>query len=157
MVDRPPRTFLLFITCIPSNQAQSATVFSFCLYLTYSTLIIPSSSPARMKYATAALALAGAVAVSASPTPTIEKRAEICGQWDSATTGSYTLYQDLWGEDNASSGSQCSEIDSLSGSDIAWHTTYDSSFQTSNVTLLILSKAGPGRVAPAMSSPTPTS
>lgn len=110
-----------------------------------------------MKYATAAFALAGAVAVSASPTPTIHKRADICGQWDSATTGVYTLYQDLWGEDNASSGSQCSGIDSLSGSDIAWHTTYVSIFQTSNVTPLILSKAGPGRVTPTESSPMPTS
>lgn len=77
-----------------------------------------------MKSTTAAAILAFATTISAAPTTTTNKRADICGQWDSATTGSYTLYQDLWGEDNASSGSQCSGIDSLSGSDLAWHTSW---------------------------------
>lgn len=46
-----------------------------------------------------------------------------CGQWDLMADSSYTLYQDLWNMD-ASSGSQCSSIDSLSGNTLAWHTTW---------------------------------
>jgi len=75
-----------------------------------------------MKFSTiSSIALLGAVA-TAAPTTTIQKRADICGQWDSVPTGSYTLYQDLWNKDAASSGSQCSGVDSLKGDTIAWHT-----------------------------------
>ncbi|KAI0087216.1 concanavalin A-like lectin/glucanase [Irpex rosettiformis] len=66
----------------------------------------------------------------ASPTPLdIEARASVdtsshCGQWDTVTAGPYTLFLDLWGESGASSGSQCSNVVSLSGSTIAWKTTW---------------------------------
>ena len=48
-----------------------------------------------------------------------------CGQWDLITTGSFTLYQDLWNE-QAGSGSQCTAVDSLSndGNTLAWHTEW---------------------------------
>ena len=40
------------------------------------------------------LSLAGTASLAlAAPTATIEKRADICGQWDSTVTGTYTLYQ----------------------------------------------------------------
>jgi xyloglucan-specific endo-beta-1,4-glucanase len=59
------------------------------------------------------------------PTKTIEKRATtICGQWDTVVTGTYTLYQDLWGEAAATSGSQCSTFTSLSGDTIVWSTSW---------------------------------
>lgn len=59
------------------------------------------------------------------PFKTIEKRATtICGQWDSVATGTYTLYQDLWGESAATSGSQCSTYISLSGNTISWSTSW---------------------------------
>jgi xyloglucan-specific endo-beta-1,4-glucanase len=65
------------------------------------------------------------VAASAIPTKTIAERAtEICGQWDTVQTGTYTLYQDLWGIDAATSGSQCSTFESLSGDTIAWSTSW---------------------------------
>ncbi|KFY02849.1 hypothetical protein O988_01848 [Pseudogymnoascus sp. VKM F-3808] len=65
------------------------------------------------------------VAASAIPTKTIAERAtEICGQWDTVQTGTYTLYQDLWGIDAATSGSQCSTFDSLNGDTIAWSTSW---------------------------------
>lgn len=70
----------------------------------------------------AASALA-APAVEA-PTQTLEKRADTCDQWGSITTGTYTVYQDLWNEGTATSGSQCSGVDSLSGTTIAWHTKW---------------------------------
>jgi xyloglucan-specific endo-beta-1,4-glucanase len=60
-----------------------------------------------------------------APSPTLEKRATtICGQWDSVQTGSYTLYQDLWGESAATSGSQCSTFNSLNGNTISWSTSW---------------------------------
>jgi xyloglucan-specific endo-beta-1,4-glucanase len=59
------------------------------------------------------------------PTKTLEKRATtICGQWDTVVTGTYTLYQDLWGESAATSGSQCSTFNSLSGNTISWSTNW---------------------------------
>jgi xyloglucan-specific endo-beta-1,4-glucanase len=75
-----------------------------------------------------ALAAASAIPagdVALTPSKTIEKRAtQICGQWDTVQTGTYTLYQDLWGESAATSGSQCSTFNSLSGSNIAWSTSW---------------------------------
>jgi len=67
------------------------------------------------------LALVPLVAfVSAAP---LEKRldtAQHCGQWDAVVASPYTLYLDQWGKDNASSGSACANIVSLSGNTIAW-------------------------------------
>jgi len=66
-----------------------------------------------------------AAAVLASPTPTLDKRATtICGQWDSVVTGTYTIYQDLWNEAEATSGSQCTTVDSLSGTTLVWSTSW---------------------------------
>lgn len=53
----------------------------------------------------------------------IVQRADSCGQWDSIETGSYTVYNNLWGEDSATSGSQCFGVDGLSGDTLSWHTT----------------------------------
>jgi xyloglucan-specific endo-beta-1,4-glucanase len=64
-------------------------------------------------------------AVLAVPTKTLKARStEICGQYDSVVTGTYTVYQDLWGEDNASSGSQCTTVDSESDGTIVWSTSW---------------------------------
>ncbi|KAH8800610.1 endoglucanase A precursor [Xylogone sp. PMI_703] len=66
------------------------------------------------------------------PTRTLQERADICGQWDSITTGSYIVYQDLWGM-SSGTGSQCSGVDSLSGSTLAWHTKWSWSGGSSSV------------------------
>ncbi|KAI0674322.1 concanavalin A-like lectin/glucanase [Trametes maxima] len=47
-----------------------------------------------------------------------------CGQWDTVTAGPYSLLLDLWGKDGATSGSQCANLVSLSGSTVAWKTTW---------------------------------
>ena len=47
-----------------------------------------------------------------------------CGQWDTVTAGSYTMFLDLWGASGATSGQQCSQLVSLSGSTISWKTTW---------------------------------
>jgi len=54
-------------------------------------------------------------------------------QYGSATTGTYILYNDLWGEATATSGSQCSEIESLSGSTVTWETSWTWAGGPSNV------------------------
>lgn len=81
-----------------------------------------------MKFTQAAalpLLLSTVLAAPSSPTKTLKDRSvTYCGQYDSVVTGSYTVYTDLWGEDNASSGSQCLTIDSLSGSTIEWSTSW---------------------------------
>lgn len=61
-----------------------------------------------------------------APDKTLQKRAAttICGQWDSVVTGTYTVYQDLWNEASATSGSQCTTVDSLTGNTIVWSTSW---------------------------------
>lgn len=47
----------------------------------------------------------------AVPTKTLQPRAtEICGQWYTVETSTYIVYQDLWGESYATSGSQCTTV-----------------------------------------------
>ena len=54
----------------------------------------------------------------------LNRRADMCGQWDTTTTDKFTLYNNLWGEANADSGSQCTGLDSDNGNTIAWHTSW---------------------------------
>ncbi|KAL1651459.1 hypothetical protein SLS61_005410 [Didymella pomorum] len=69
---------------------------------------------------TAALALAAPT----TPASVLSKRADFCGQWDNQVQGSYTIYNNLWGRDQATSGSQCTGVDGLSGSTLKWHTKW---------------------------------
>ncbi|KUJ21836.1 concanavalin A-like lectin/glucanase [Mollisia scopiformis] len=78
-----------------------------------------------MKFIQAFFPLAFAAVAVAAPTATLDKRATtICGQWDSVATGTYTVYQDLWGESAATSGSQCTTVNSVSGTTLAWSTSW---------------------------------
>ncbi len=47
-----------------------------------------------------------------------------CGQWDVVTASQYSLLLDQWGKDGATSGSQCANLISLSGSTISWKTNW---------------------------------
>jgi xyloglucan-specific endo-beta-1,4-glucanase len=75
-----------------------------------------------MRFSTSVSIAALAVAAASAPTNTV-KRADSCGQWDSIQTGSYTVYNNLWGESAATSGSQCFGVDGLSGNTVSWHTS----------------------------------
>ncbi|RHZ44009.1 putative endoglucanase [Aspergillus thermomutatus] len=55
---------------------------------------------------------------------TAQAATEFCDQWGSVTEGNYILYNNLWGEANADSGSQCTTFESLSGSTIVWNTKW---------------------------------
>ncbi|KAF6822021.1 glycosyl hydrolase family 12 [Colletotrichum plurivorum] len=64
------------------------------------------------------------LAALATPTPTLDKRATtFCGQWDSAVTSTYTVYNNLWGA-SSGSGSQCTTLTGMSGSNLQWSTTW---------------------------------
>ncbi|CAO3671491.1 unnamed protein product [Umbelopsis vinacea] len=69
------------------------------------------------------LSAASLLAATAIAAPR-KKRTSMCGQWDTATAGPYTIYQDLWGKAAATSGSQCTQVDSISGSTLAWETSW---------------------------------
>jgi xyloglucan-specific endo-beta-1,4-glucanase len=60
----------------------------------------------------------GAVAISTAVAT------DFCDQWGTATAGNFIVYNDLWGMSYATSGSQCTGVDSASGNTIAWHTAY---------------------------------
>jgi len=80
-----------------------------------------------MKFATTALITSLGLLSAASPTPVIDRRAvgdPMCGDWDLITTGPYTLYNNLWGKGAATSGSQCTTLDKVSGSVLSWHSTW---------------------------------
>ena len=78
-----------------------------------------------MKFTLAALASTMALMAAASPTPAaLTRRADMCGDWDNVVTGDYTLYNNLWGKGAATSGSQCTTLDSKSGSIIKWHSAW---------------------------------
>ncbi|KAH9870044.1 hypothetical protein J1614_006966 [Plenodomus biglobosus] len=67
---------------------------------------------------TASLALAG-------PAATVQKRADYCGQWDNQVHGTYTVYNNLWGQNQASPGGwQCTGVDGRDGNTIKWHTSW---------------------------------
>jgi xyloglucan-specific endo-beta-1,4-glucanase len=65
-----------------------------------------------------------ALAAPSTPAVSLQKRADFCGQWDNQINGAYTTYNNLWGRDQASSGSQCTGVDGLSGSTLKWHTKW---------------------------------
>ena len=60
----------------------------------------------------------------AAPTPSLEMRAtQQCGQYQSQQSGGYTLSTSGWGW-SSGTGSQCSEINSVTSGSIAWDTTW---------------------------------
>ncbi|KAK2049967.1 family 12 glycosyl hydrolase [Colletotrichum somersetense] len=60
----------------------------------------------------------------ASPTSMVGKRATtFCDQWGSAVTGTYTVYNNLWGA-SSGTGSQCTTLTGLSGGSLQWSTEW---------------------------------
>lgn len=87
-----------------------------------------------MKFTQVALPLLFSSAALAVPTKSLQKRSTTtCDQWGSIVTGTYTLYQDLWDEAAASSGSQCSTLDSLTDGTVAWSTSWSWAGASSSV------------------------
>ncbi|EMD94846.1 glycoside hydrolase family 12 protein [Bipolaris maydis ATCC 48331] len=70
------------------------------------------------------LAASSASLALAVPASSIQKRADFCDQWGSQVNGAYTTYNNLWGKADATSGSQCTGVDGLSGNTLKWHTSW---------------------------------
>ncbi|KAL5486334.1 hypothetical protein ACEPAI_7380 [Sanghuangporus weigelae] len=79
----------------------------------------------RMLYIPLAVAARSAF-VTASPSPGKRQidTSILCGQFDSAIEGPYTLFLDQFGSSGATSGSQCAQVTALSGSAISWTTNW---------------------------------
>lgn len=48
----------------------------------------------------------------------------LCSQYSDYSSGSYAVNNNLWGEDDGS-GSQCTYVNSISGSGVSWYTTWN--------------------------------
>lgn len=69
----------------------------------------------------------------AAPSKALEPRgASQCGQYSSISTGTFTISSNEWGASEGS-GSQCSQINSLSGSSLGWQTTWTWANNPNNV------------------------
>ncbi|EGZ11362.1 putative hydrolase [Phytophthora sojae] len=68
-----------------------------------------------------AVLAASALAIAASPAFAQE---EFCGQWNLTKTDDYILYNNLWGAFDDPTGTQCTGLDSVKGSTVAWHTSF---------------------------------
>ena len=71
----------------------------------------------------AAIIVSTAATALALPGANLQKREEVCGQWDSIESGPYTIYNNLWGMESAQ-GKQCTGVDSGNGTTLAWHTNW---------------------------------
>ncbi|KDQ53841.1 glycoside hydrolase family 12 protein [Jaapia argillacea MUCL 33604] len=76
------------------------------------------------KVASTVLLLSTLTLAAPSPRATTINTAVYCGQWDSVTAGEYSLLLDQWGESGATSGSDCAQLVSLSGTTLAWKTNW---------------------------------
>lgn len=75
-----------------------------------------------MKVTTTLFAAALGGLAAAAPSKTI-RQASKCAQYDSVQTGSYTVYNNLWNESAATSGSQCFSVTGLANNVLSWVTT----------------------------------
>ncbi|EEY23139.1 endoglucanase-1 [Verticillium alfalfae VaMs.102] len=83
----------------------------------------------KMKFITVLTSMAALVAAAPAVEPTktqsIDKRAtNLCGQWDNIKVGSYIIYNNLWGRDQATSGSQCTLVDGITNNLAKWSSTW---------------------------------
>lgn len=99
---------------------------SLRVYFTYTEIM-------QLNFSLFTLAATSVAAIASAAPATFQKRAEFCGQYDTTTAGDYTIYNNLWGKDAASSGSQCTEVLSSSGNTISWQTSWSWSGASSNV------------------------
>lgn len=139
------------LALVVSSTSQSSNAFS-CTFLrirtykynrhlhdaTSSENTVKSSQHKyySMRFLVSLTALAAIVAAAPHPvaveakdlTPTktqpLEKRATtVCGQWDSVETGTYTIYNNLWGRDSGT-GSQCLTVDGITSNLVKWSTSW---------------------------------
>ena len=94
----------MFIQIIPVHPAQHCTSSIIMLFSNFIILLLSSSA-------------------FAAPADLLPRATAQCGQYQSQASGSYTLYTNGWGW-SSGTGSQCSQIDSLTGTTLAYSTTW---------------------------------
>lgn len=62
--------------------------------------------------------------VEKAVTPVRRQAASLCSQYAYYAANGYEFNNNLWGKDQASSGSQCTYVDSTSSNGVSWHTTW---------------------------------
>jgi xyloglucan-specific endo-beta-1,4-glucanase len=93
----------------------------------------------RIPFLLCSVLIAAASTASASPAPSkveVAPRTAItgfCGQNDLVYAADFILYNNLWGESTATSGSQCTYLDYDSGHTISWQTAWTWEGGSSNV------------------------
>lgn len=81
----------------------------------------------KMKFSSliATAILASTALAAPSRDASLDKRkVTMCDSWDSYTDGNYVIYQNLWGESEATSGSQCTYVYGTSSGLLGWSTTW---------------------------------
>lgn len=64
-------------------------------------------------------------AISRNPTRSLAERStSTCDQWGTIQTGSFIVYNNLWGESSATSGSQCTTVTGLTNGIVSWKTAW---------------------------------
>lgn len=58
------------------------------------------------------------------PGALLRREDSLCSQYATSKQGDFTLYNNAWGKDQATNGSQCTGVDSANGNSIAWHSTW---------------------------------
>ena len=94
----------MFIQIIPFDPAQHYTSTIIMLFSTFIILLLSSNA-------------------FAAPSDLLPRATAQCGQYQSQASGPYTLYTNGWGW-SSGTGSQCSQIDSLTGNTLAYSTTW---------------------------------
>lgn len=75
---------------------------------------------AKMK----SIILGAALGGIASAAPQLAPRGTFCGQWDYEVAGDYTVYNNLWGQDSADSGEQCTTNNGITDGSLSWSTEW---------------------------------
>jgi xyloglucan-specific endo-beta-1,4-glucanase len=88
-----------------------------------STSLKPNHSTTLSNMIFSVVTLLLASTTLATPIELSTRATSQCSQYQSQSSGAYTLYTNGWGW-SSGTGSQCSQIDSLSGSTLAWSTTW---------------------------------
>lgn len=68
-----------------------------------------------------------------TPASLHERSTQTCDQWGSIATGNYVIYNDLWGQDTATSGSQCVTVSGLTNGIVSWQAAWTWAGGSSNV------------------------
>jgi xyloglucan-specific endo-beta-1,4-glucanase len=119
---------ILILECRIYQREEQDRWTSVALLIQYSDFIHnneeqPPPSP-KMHLTLPLLASTMAALTAAFPLTLHPRATALCGDWDNVIVGDYTLYNNLWGKSAATSGSQCTTLDSSTGSTIAWHSSW---------------------------------